>query len=498
MVVSPSSATLAVQEDVQFTAEARDEFGNIVPDTISWVISNGGGSIDSDGAFNAATAAGEFSDTVTAALGTGSNTVRASASVTVEPGPVATVMLEPERVTLNIGASQSFEVDVLDEFGNQIPDALVSWKAGPNVGALDSDGTFTAGTKAGTHPAGIQVDAVKEAARASATIEVTIPPGPLARIEISPSSALIESGDVQQYTATGFDQHSNLISELAFLWEATGGDIDQTGLFTAVGPGGRHEVRASASSGGSAVMGTASVGTPLEPPDGLVSWWPGDGNADDVVDGNDGILNGGVTYAPGIVGQAFSFDGTGEVIVDHRFNLNMAEFTIDVWVFPTLLDGITEHILNKEREPPGSLDGIQYEIAIQGPDEPTETTIPEGNFVFFIGGISGLPNDGRGWVDGGEGAPLDIWTHVALTFDGSSAKAYVNGELTRTVEGLSGRISRTPGPFKIGSRSEDLLNRFPAIQFNGLIDEVGIYDRALSDAEIKAIFEAGSAGKVKP
>jgi hypothetical protein len=40
-----------------------------------------------------------------------------------------------------------------------------------------------------------------------------------------------------------------------------------------------------------------------------VSWWPGDGNANDIVDGNDGTLQGGVTFATGKVEQAFSFDG---------------------------------------------------------------------------------------------------------------------------------------------------------------------------------------------
>ena len=44
-------------------------------------------------------------------------------------------------------------------------------------------------------------------------------------------------------------------------------------------------------------------------PSGMVSWWPGDGNADDIVDGSPGTLQGGATFAPGMVGQAFSFPG---------------------------------------------------------------------------------------------------------------------------------------------------------------------------------------------
>src|SRR5437763_2728435 len=49
--------------------------------------------------------------------------------------------------------------------------------------------------------------------------------------------------------------------------------------------------------------------TCVQPPPGLVSWWPGDGNAKDIADGNPGTLQGGVTFASGKVGQAFHFNG---------------------------------------------------------------------------------------------------------------------------------------------------------------------------------------------
>ena len=47
----------------------------------------------------------------------------------------------------------------------------------------------------------------------------------------------------------------------------------------------------------------------VPPPPGMVSWWPGDGNANDIQDGNHGTLRNGATFAPGKVGQAFSLDG---------------------------------------------------------------------------------------------------------------------------------------------------------------------------------------------
>src|SRR5207249_4082770 len=48
---------------------------------------------------------------------------------------------------------------------------------------------------------------------------------------------------------------------------------------------------------------------------GLVDWWKGDGNANDAVGASNGTLDGNATFAPGLVGQAFSLDGVGDGVV---------------------------------------------------------------------------------------------------------------------------------------------------------------------------------------
>lgn len=50
------------------------------------------------------------------------------------------------------------------------------------------------------------------------------------------------------------------------------------------------------------------------PPPGMISWWGGDNNALDIIGTNHGTLVNGATYAPGLVGQAFSFDGAGDYV----------------------------------------------------------------------------------------------------------------------------------------------------------------------------------------
>jgi hypothetical protein len=70
---------------------------------------------------------------------------------------------------------------------------------------------------------------------------------------------------------------------------------------------------------------TASAQTCVQPPAGLVSWWPGDGNAQDIIGPNDGTLQGGTTFGPGMVGRAFRFDGVDDYVqVPHHPWLNPA------------------------------------------------------------------------------------------------------------------------------------------------------------------------------
>jgi hypothetical protein len=232
-------------------------------------------------------------------------------------------------------------------------------------------------------------------------------------------------------------------------------------------------------------------------PSGAVSWWPGNGNTDDLVDGNPGALRDAAGYAAGMVDRGFIFDGRSEVRVNHNPNLNLQTFTFEAWVFPTLLDGRTEIILNKEQEVEWRTT-TQYELGVRGLDDAGRGTVPAGNFMFYLGGITGGPQDYYSWIDAKAPLPLNTWTHVAVAFEGGAARAYVNGELTRSVSGLAGSIKTSTGPLKIGARSDDNAAMLPQDQFNGLIDEMTIYGRALSGSEIRAIYDARRSGKCTP
>jgi hypothetical protein len=226
----------------------------------------------------------------------------------------------------------------------------------------------------------------------------------------------------------------------------------------------------------------------VQPSAGLVSWWPGDGNADDIADSNHGMLIGDAAFAPGMVGQAFAFDGDGDYVkVPRAPNLDVGDqLTIDLWMKAdpsNLMEGCCQGLVTTDF----------YEFAIAP----------------GAGSISGvmLMVAADYWVhssDLGEGGyPLvpGEWYHVAGVYDGSSIKFYVNGQLVVDPPIQTGSITPMLETSFLAIGSEDGRTNEPDLigerYFHGLIDEVELYNRALSVTEIQAIYNAGSAGKCK-
>jgi len=215
------------------------------------------------------------------------------------------------------------------------------------------------------------------------------------------------------------------------------------------------------------------------PPPGIVSWWTGDGHANDIAGNNHGSLENGATFSAGLVGDAFQFDGLNAfVLVPSDASLTLAKFTVDFWF--------------NSRTPFG----------------PQTSASPRflGKGFFDCGGftcsfsVDLANNDGRLEVSGPDPRPFsttntwlaNTWYHIAVTFDGFAYRIFVNG----AEEGGS----PTPSSVSILDNDNDLTLGGEAIRpvtFDGLVDEVEIFDRALSEAEIAAIHAAGAAGKCK-
>lgn len=231
--------------------------------------------------------------------------------------------------------------------------------------------------------------------------------------------------------------------------------------------------------------------TATVPPSGQVGWWPGDGSADDISgNANNGSLNNGAGFAPAEDGQGFTLGGNQFVSVNDSAVLNLtSQLGFEAWVYPASDDNgqVMAAIVNKELN--GS--SIQYEFARKMSRVcPNGGGIAQGNFALYLSGVSGLPNDCGGWVDGGAALPLNTWSHIAVTYDGSNIRSYVNGTLARTIA-AGGSISVTTGQLRFGGRSANLE------YWLGNIDEVSLYNRAITQSEITSIYNAGVAGKLK-
>jgi hypothetical protein len=221
--------------------------------------------------------------------------------------------------------------------------------------------------------------------------------------------------------------------------------------------------------------------TCTHPPSGLIGWWPGDGHSGDIQGTNNGDLINGADYRAGKTAQAFHFDsaqGSG-VQVPAGPNLNSpSRITLDGWVFPYSFPNGAPTILRKDNNSSGSM---QYGLSLGD-------GLTAGLFSCNLG--SGIPGM---FVDGGT-VPLNEWSHIGCTFDGSMVRLYVNGAEIAS--------SATSSSIPTGSRDLFIGREDPAVgpgrEFDGLIDEVQVFNRALSWAEIHSIFMAGSAGQCKP
>jgi hypothetical protein len=221
------------------------------------------------------------------------------------------------------------------------------------------------------------------------------------------------------------------------------------------------------------------------PPD-LISWWPGDGNALDVQGGNNGTLENGATLAAGLVNQAFSFNRAMTQFVqvpdaaDIRFGGNLP-MSVDFWIYRTD-PSQTQHFIGKRVTCDGDGNGT-FQMGL-------DFVVTGGCGVFF-----GQPDVPGNTVCSGVDLPMNVWTHLAGTFDGSTISLYMNGQLIGQQTGASLGPSNTQ-PLLIGGTTQT----GPCGQqtTGGLIDEVDIFDRALSEQEVQSIFAAGSFGKCQP
>ncbi len=198
----------------------------------------------------------------------------------------------------------------------------------------------------------------------------------------------------------------------------------------------------------------------------LVAYYTFNGNANDESgNANHGTLYGATltTDRLGNSNSAYTFDGTDDYIeAQDSATLDLTtDMTLAAWIYPT--ETKTQVIIRKSSSitPPPP-----YGLALSETGDTIFNLSPTGQFTQLRK----------------TGYELNKWSFIVGTYDGTTMKLYVNGNLEETLS-TSGSLNQNDGPLLIGTRLH-----LPADTFKGKLDDIRIYNRALSESEIEALY----------
>jgi len=208
-------------------------------------------------------------------------------------------------------------------------------------------------------------------------------------------------------------------------------------------------------------------------PDGLVYWLKAEGNADDYLGAHSGIIHGELQFSDGMVGDAFTFSG-GSNYVSIPQSLNIpaggSPRTLEMWIYSE--EGTWQSDLHT-----AFWTGTEVNKSAFIVDFETHPTMQFATWEEDLWFNSGVPKVG--------------WFHAAFVYDGdTNLYAYINGELAGSLE-LTAPLTTTITDTLIGS-GYNYLNQ---LYYLGKLDEVTLFNRALTQEEIASIAQAGEFGK---
>jgi uncharacterized repeat protein (TIGR01451 family) len=216
------------------------------------------------------------------------------------------------------------------------------------------------------------------------------------------------------------------------------------------------------------VLTVLALSNPCLPPlAGLVGWWPADGTADDLFATNNGVLVNGATFAPGKVGLAFSFNGSSSY-VDLGTRSPGTQWSLEAWINPS-------SILSGRKAILGAESNCRDWALVVNNGEIGVNAGRNGCVTIYGSGVVATPG---------------TWYHVVGTCDGTNAVIYVNGQLKNSGPVDLNYVGSSSG-FRIGGAI------CCADYFAGLVDEAALYSRALTAAEVFALYDAAGSGKCK-
>lgn len=209
---------------------------------------------------------------------------------------------------------------------------------------------------------------------------------------------------------------------------------------------------------------------------GLVAWWKFDGNTVDSVGTNNGVAI-GATATNGLIGGAYNFRGgdDGDYVRTTFGSLKSNYLSFGAWVYPRakVTHGkviCLDYRANASWYPPYTC------FHMESSDAATGNPVSR----ISVSGAAYPPNGGNTGVT----LALNAWTFLMATYDGANVKVYQNGILRQTTPVVGVIDYGTSKDLSIGSDSP----YFNKENFNGLIDDVRIYNRALTSNEVVRIY----------
>jgi hypothetical protein len=215
------------------------------------------------------------------------------------------------------------------------------------------------------------------------------------------------------------------------------------------------------------------------PTNGLVGWWSFNGNANDESgNGNNGVVNGANLTSDryGNTNNAYNFDGISNFItISNLSNIQYKPITYNLWINPNSLNTI-----------PYPLGGGMLLI---GRDWSGYYDI--GCLVIWDYPAVGITNDisyyiGQTCAQTTYTPSLNNWTNVSMTLSNDDTiKFYVNGSLINSQYFPTNGSANAPFRFGAGADSNPFMGRY---FYNGLLDDIGVWDRVLTEQEIADLY----------
>jgi hypothetical protein len=218
---------------------------------------------------------------------------------------------------------------------------------------------------------------------------------------------------------------------------------------------------------------------------GLVGYWPFCGNANDLSgNGNNGTVNGATltTDRFGVANQAYSFDQSqlSHINIPHSATLNFQNnnrISISTWLKTNITSPTNPVIVYISKQENSGLNQIGFNCALDG----------SSNYLLIKNGIS----SNQGWISSPSSTVLNsAWNHVLFVFDTGIGYVYVNGTLIASIPNINSIIGDNLSSLQFGKPTWSSQN---ANAFTGQLDDIGIWNRALTQPEITQLYNAGQA-----